>query len=89
VNKKAPKQAYRDAASALTPLTEEQLFRPGSGKQSKTTSSAQQSRSKRMRSAERSIRLGPESLKDPVVQELRALSLPVTRENYLEYWTRS
>jgi hypothetical protein len=64
VNKKTPKQGYRDA-------------------------SAQQSRSKRIRSAERSIRLGPESLKDPVVQELRALSLPVTRKNYLEYWTRS
>ena len=31
------------------------------------------------------IQLGPESLKDSVVQELRRLGLPVTRKNYLEY----
>ena len=89
MNKKTPKQAYRDAASALTLLTEEQVSRPGSGKQSQITCSAQQSRSKRMRSTEPSIRLESEGLKDPVVQELRALSLPVTPKNYLEYWTRS
>lgn len=34
--------------------------------------------------AERSIQLGPESLKNSVVQYLHKLGLPVTRENYLD-----
>ena len=35
--------------------------------------------------AKREIRLGPESLKDPVVQELHRDRLPVNRANYLQY----
>jgi hypothetical protein len=31
------------------------------------------------------IQLGPESLKDPVVQELLLDKVPVNRKNYMEY----